>query len=164
MTIDIINYTDGQYANLNDEQLQEVKKAQATKNRLLKKLNENMRLEKYRLVKAGIFRSKIWEKICAELQVNYDAEVEALRDALLFYLQYSGKKQNGGSDDSADVGYTLDYSLSIVDRVAIVKDYYLRTYSDPNERFAAFQADTVAPSYLCEAYSSLYQWFLYDVT
>ena len=114
--------------------------------------------EKYKLVKAGIFRSGIWNAICTELQAAYDAEVESLRDGLLFYLQYSGQQQSTG------VGYTVDYSLSIADRVTLVKEYYVVTYDDPYERMEKFKLDGVAPSYLCEGYAPLYQWFLYDVT
>lgn len=166
MTIDIINYTDDQFANLNDEQLMEVKKAQGTKNRLSRKLAAAKLAERYRLTKAGIFHSKIFDKICSELQSEYDAEVELLREGLLFYLLYSGKKQNNsiGGDVNTNVGYTPDYSLSVTERVNQVKEYYMLTYSDPNQRFEAFKKDGVAPSYLCESYSSLYQWFLYDVT
>lgn len=157
MTIDVINYTEEQFAKLNSEQLLEVRKVQTSKNRLLRRLEEEKLAEKYRLVKAGIFRSEIWKNLCARLQDAYDAEVEMLREGLLFYLQYSGQQQNGA-------GYTVDYSLSVVDRTVLVKEYYIRTYDDPNERFEAFKNDPIAPSYLCEAYSSLYQWFLYDVT
>ena len=158
MTIDIINYTQDQYSKLNSEQITEIKKAQGSKNRLQRRLQEKILSEKYRLVEAGIFRSAIWEKICERLQNEYDAEVDLLREGLLFYLQYSGRQENG------EVGYTVDYSLSIEDRVTLVKEYYLRTYENANERFSAFKGDPVAPSYLCEAYASLYQWFLYDVT
>ncbi len=158
MTIDVINYTEEQFAKLNSEQLLEVRRVQTAKNRLERKLEEKKLSEKYRLVKAGIFRSEIWQKLCDALQATYEAEVEMLRDGLLFYLQYSGQQQNSSA------GYTVDYSLSVVDRATLVKEYYVRTYDDPNERFEAFKNDPIAPSYLCEAYSSLYQWFLYDVT
>lgn len=158
MTIDVISYTQEQFAKLNGEQLMEVKKAQATKDRLLRRLEQDKIKVKYSLVRAGTFRSCIYEKICQRLQETYDSEVEVLRDGLLFYLQYSGQQSNGGT------GYTVDYSLSVADRVTLVREYYLQTYSDPNERFKMFKLDGVAPSYLCEAYSALYQWFLYDVT
>lgn len=157
MVIDIIAYTQEQFAKLNGEQLNEVKKTQLTKNRLQAKLEREKRAAKYRLVEAGIFRSGIWEKLCEELQSAYDGEVEGLREGLLFYLQYSGQKTDVGT------GYTVDYSLSVADRVTLVKEYYLSTYDDPNERFEAFKRDGVAPSYLCEAYSLLYQWFWVDV-
>ena len=156
MTIDIINYTQEQFSLLNSEQIQEIKRVQSVKDRLQRRLIDKKVSEKYRLSKAGIFRSKIWELICDKLDEEYEAEVAVLRDGLLFYLQYS--KQS----DSTGVGYTVDYSLSVADRVILVKDYYLRTYSDPNERFQKFKLDGVAPSYLCESYSSLYHWFWLD--
>ena len=158
MTIDIITYTEEQFARLNGEQLNEVRKAQVAKNRLFERLQKEKADEKYKLVKAGIFRSGIWDAICTELQAAYDAQVENLRDGLLFYLQYSGQQQNTG------VGYTVDYTLSIADRVILVKEYYVVTYDDPYERMEKFKLDGVAPSYLCEGYAPLYQWFLYDVT
>ena len=38
MEIDIISYTDGQYAALNDEQIQEIRSAQSKKNALQRNL------------------------------------------------------------------------------------------------------------------------------
>ena len=56
MTIDVINYTEEQFAKLNSEQLLEVRRVQTSKNRLERRLEEKKLSEKYRLVKAGIFR------------------------------------------------------------------------------------------------------------
>ena len=156
MTIDIISYTQEQFSKLNSEQIQEIKRVQSVKNRLERRLEERKLDAKYRLSKAGIFRSRLWELTCEKLEVEYQAEVDVLRDGLLFYLQYSRQS------DSTGVGYTVDYSLSGVDRVVLVKDYYVRTYDDVNERFRKFKLDEVAPSYLCESYSSLYHWFWVD--
>ena len=156
MNIDIINYTQEQFSKLNSEQIQEIKRVQTVKDRLLRKLSDKKLSEKYRLAKAGILRSNIWELLCDKLQSEYDAEVAVLRDGLLFYLLYSKQSDNTG------VGYTVDYSLSVADRVVLVKDYYLRTYNDPNERYRKFKLDGVAPSYLCESYSSLSYWFWLD--
>ena len=156
MTIDIISYTQEQFSRLNSEQIQEIKRVQSVKDRLQRRLEERKLDAKYRLSKAGMLRSGLWELTCQKLEAEYQAEVDVLRDGLLFYLQYS--KQN----DSTGVGYTVDYSLSIADRVILVKDYYVRTYSDVNERFRKFKLDGVAPSYLCESYASLYHWFWVD--
>ena len=156
MTIDIISYTQEQFAALNAEQIDEVRRVQLQKNRLLRSLERKKVAEKYRLSANGVFRSSIYTKLCEIWQSEYDEEIEALRDGLLFYLQYSGQKSNAGA------GYTVDYSLSVVDRAVLVKDYYERTYSDPQERFNMFKKDTIAPTYLCEAYSSLYHYFWVD--
>ena len=64
MVIDIISYTDTQYAALSEEQILEVQQAQLKKNRLLIKLEEDKRKEKYRLIENGVFLSKIWDLYC----------------------------------------------------------------------------------------------------
>ena len=74
MTIDIISYTDEQFAAMTEEQILEVESVQLKKNRLTKKLGEEKRTEKFRLLKAGIFRSPVWEKICAALEESYEQE------------------------------------------------------------------------------------------
>ena len=53
MEIDIITYTDKQYAALTEEQILQVKEAQLEKNRLTAKLQENLQKEKERLVENG---------------------------------------------------------------------------------------------------------------
>ena len=59
MTIDIINYTDEQFAELTEEQILEVEEAQLRKNRLTARLEEDKKREKYRLLEAGVFRSPV---------------------------------------------------------------------------------------------------------
>ena len=61
MEIDIITFTDEQYATLTETQLQEVYKAQEKKDKLTWKLEEEKREEKHRLLKNGTFVSGIWE-------------------------------------------------------------------------------------------------------
>ena len=149
MTIDIINYTDAQLATLTAEQLLEVKSVQQQKNRLTVKLEEKKREEKFRLLAAGTFRSAIYEKLCETLDAEYDREVEALHDGLVFYLRFSAV-----SSESAP--YLVDYSLDYTTRYETVKAYYDSAYSDAKERFAAFRKDTVAAKYLGELYAPLY--------
>lgn len=157
MKIDIISYTDAQYAALTEEQLLQVKSAQLKKNRLDLKLEEDMQAEKHRLVKNGIFLSKIWDLYCEKLRSEYAVEVENLRESLLFYLRFTAKPD--GSSSSA-APYTVNYALTVEERFAIVKQYYETTYSDAEKRFEAFKADTVAVAYLGELYAPLYDYFL----
>lgn len=93
MEIDIISYTDEQFASMTDEQILEVENVQLKKNRLTERLKEKKRGEKFRLLKAGVFRSGIWENICAALEESYNQEVESLRDGLLFYLRFASKQE-----------------------------------------------------------------------
>ncbi|MBR2647136.1 MAG: hypothetical protein IKD47_06240 [Clostridia bacterium] len=157
MEIDIISYTDAQYAALSEEQILEVKAAQMKKNRLAAKLSEDMQREKHRLVSAGIYFSPIWGLVQAKLQAAYDAEVENVRESLLFYLRFSGKPSE---EETENAPYDVDYSLSDTERYTQVKTYYERTYTDGAKRFAAFKADTVAKRYLGELYATLYDYFL----
>ncbi|MBO5240988.1 MAG: hypothetical protein J6B56_06190 [Clostridia bacterium] len=154
MKIDIISYSDTQYSALTEEQIQEVKAAQLKKNRLEIALAEAKRKEKHRLISRGIFLSGIWEAYCQKLQAEHDQEIENLRDSLLFYLRFSTKS------DAYGTGYTVDYDLSVDERLAIVRQYYQTTYADANERFEAFKADKIAVVYLEELYAPLYDYFL----
>ena len=85
MNIDIISYTDEQFAALSVEQLEQVREAQLKKNKLTAKLDKEKQEEKFRLVKNGIFLSSIWDVYCQKLETEYEAEVETIREALLFW-------------------------------------------------------------------------------
>lgn len=152
MEIDIITFTDEQYATLTETQLQEVYKAQEKKDKLTWKLEEEKREEKHRLLKNGTFVSGIWEAYCTRLQEQYDKEVTFVREALLFYLRFS-MKANG------DAPYEVNYALTETERTRIVKEYYENTYTDANQRFEAFKKDTVAVKYLGEMYAPLWDYF-----
>lgn len=154
MKIDIISYTDTQYAALTEEQIQEIKAAQLEKNRLERALSEAKLKEKHRLIERGIFLSGIWDAYQAKLQAEYDQKIESLRDSLLFYLRFSTKP------DAYGTGYTVDYNLSVEERFAIVRQYYENKYTDASERFEAFEKDKVAVVYLEDLYSALYDYFL----
>ena len=152
MEIDIITFTDEQYATLTETQLQEVYKAQEKKDKLTWKLEEEKRAEKHRLVKNGTFASGIWGAYCTRLQERYDQEVTFIREALLFYLRFSMKT-------SEDAPYEVNYAYTAVERTKIVKEYYETTYTNASERFEAFKKDTVAAQYLGEMYAPLWDYF-----
>ncbi|MBQ4053820.1 MAG: hypothetical protein IJD33_05730, partial [Clostridia bacterium] len=73
--IDIINFTEAQYAALTRGQLQEVKTSQQKKNRLYRILQEDLRKEKHKLVKNGLYNSEIYMLIEARLTAIYEEEV-----------------------------------------------------------------------------------------
>lgn len=158
MKIDIISYTDTQYAALTEEQIQEVKAAQLEKNRLTRALSDAKLKEKHRLIERGIFLSGIWDAYQEKLQAEYDQKIESLRDSLLFYLRFSTKP------DAYGTGYTVDYDLPVEERLAIVQQYYQSTYPDAKKRFEAFQEDKVAVVYLEDLYAPLYDLFLADAS
>lgn len=157
MTIDIISFTSEQFASLNAEQILQIKEAQLKKNALDRKLQRDMQKEKHRLIDNGMYLSGIWDKYCNNLREVHAQEVEALRDGLLFYLQYSAKPEK---EDVQDAPYTVDYALEMAERYAVVRDYYMGTYTDRTERINAFKADAVARQYLGELYATLYDYLL----
>ncbi len=155
MTIDIIPFTDEQFSALTEEQILEIKSAQLEKNRLQRALSEAKLKEKHRLIDRGVFLSGTWTAYCEKLQKEYEQKIEALRDSLLFYLRFSTKQ-----DAVENGGYTVNYELTVEERMAIVKQYYELNYDDAKERFEAFKADKIAVVYLEELYAPLYDYFL----
>ena len=151
MTIDIISFTDDQFARLTDEQLVEVRNVQLKKNRLLRALEEDKKQVKYTMLKKGTYVGASYEKACEELQSVCDEEIENLRDGLLFYLRYAVR------DDGQEAPYLVDYSLPYEDRISIVRTYYETTYPDAVDRVTAFRQDEVAISYLGELYGPIYE-------
>lgn len=155
MVIDIISYTDTQYALMSEEQILEIRAAQLKKNRLSRALAEKLQTEKAKLVENGTLSSDMWKLIEEKLKAEYEEEVGWIRDSLLFYLRFVMKF------DENSVDYEVNYALSIEERLQIVEDYYMQTYTDAKARFDAYKEDKVARVYLGERYSSLYDHFLY---
>lgn len=154
MKIDIISYTDEQFAALSVEQLEQVREAQMKKNKLQAKLDKEKQEEKFRLVEKGIFLSSLWNIYRQKLEEEYEAEVENIRESLLFYLRFSAKEEEESSSP-----YTVNYALTVEERFAIVRQYYETTYSNPQELYEAFIADPIAKTYLGEMYSPLHDYF-----
>ena len=156
MTIDIITYTDAQLSQLSEEQLLEVKEAQQKKNRLEVQLAEALRKKKEKLIENGMFVSDIWKLTQEKLRAEYDAEIAGVREALLFYLRFAVKPQEG---QATDAPYELDYSLTYAERYFAVRAYYETEYTDKKERFDAFKQDKIAMQYLGYTYKTLYDVF-----
>lgn len=156
MDIDIIEFSEAQYAEMNEAQLMEINAAQLKKNNLDYALEQDMLAEKHRLIENGTFLSGLWEAYCAKRQAKHDRDVEAVRSTLLFYLQYSNR-----ADETAP--YEVDYAYPMYERVRIVKSYYETTYTDPEERFYVFKSDRVAMRYLADMYKPLYTYFENDL-
>ena len=155
MEIDIISYSPVQLACLNFSALREIRDSQIKKNKLLRLLEKRLAKEKSSLLKKGLFDSCIWTKIQEERRAECNVEIEEIRQALLFYLEYTTTKKM----DIDDVPYSVDYELSFDERYVEVKRYYLTTYTDAKECFETFILDKFAPVYLGELYTTLYDEF-----
>lgn len=154
MEIDIISYTDDQFAALSEEQILQVREAQLKKNELERALEEDLQKEKDRLVENGMISSGIWPLLEAKLREECEEEVEWIRDSLLFYLRFTP------STEVESVPYLVDYSLSYEEREAIVRSYYMNEITDPAERFELYKADEFARTYIGEYYKPLYDYIL----
>ena len=152
MIIDVIHYTDEQYAVLTEEQLLEVKSAQLKKNTLKKRLEEDKAKFRRKLIENGMFLSDAYVLESARLDEEYEAQVTAIRDALLFYLRFAVRSNSTSN-------YPIDYSLSMEQRYFSVQAYYMSMYADRNERLNAFKKDETAKVYLGEYYATLYDYF-----
>ena len=152
MVIDIINYTDEQFAVMSEEQLLEIKSAQLKKNNLEKKLLKDKAAFRRKLVENGTFLSEAYVLECARLDADCEEQVTAVREALLFYLRFSSRSSSASK-------YPIDYSLPMETRFYNVRDYYLAAYTDDVERLAAFKEDNVAKTYLGEYYAPLHDYF-----
>lgn len=155
MTIDIISYTDEQYALLTLEQLKEVRSAQTKKDKLKIELDEALQTARNSLIRKGIYNSELYSLIKDKLNAEYTQQVELIRDGLQFYLKYS--MQPDGS--TWDAPYTINFALSYEARFNVVRDYYDTTYESASARYEAFQQDVFAPRYLGELYASLYAYY-----
>lgn len=152
MKIDIISYTDEQFAGLTEAQLQEIRLVQAEKDELSARLEKAKEKEYFRILKNSTMRSLLYEQACARLDAEYEAEGERLRNGLIFYLQYTCR----GNDTSADdAPYMVNYALSYEERYVIVREYYMSAYDDASQRFEAFRLDVIARNYLGEYYATL---------
>ena len=156
MTIDIINYTGEQLAALSAEKVLEIREAQLKKNKLESDLAERLVKEKQSLIDKGAYPSDVWSRIQAQLQAEYEKQVEILRESLVFFLHYV-------ADDAPvvypDAPYKVEYSLSVEARMFIVRDYYEMTYDDPYARYIAFKKDDFAKVYIGELYAPLHDYF-----
>ena len=155
MEINIIDFTSEQFSKLSNDQLSDVKTAQLKKNRLERELERKKRELKSKMLKNRTIRSDQYELLLAELVQRYEMEIENVRDGLLFYLQYSVKP-------SVNAPYTVDYTLTMEERLRIVWGYYDEAYSDKVQKFETFLKDTVAPSYLGEFYAPLKDQFYFE--
>lgn len=162
MTIDIITFSDTQFALLSAEQIERVQNAQIRKDNWEREMEQRLQREKHRLVKNGIFNSQRYTLLQQKLQEKYQERVDGLRETLLFYLRYTIRPGEIITTPTT-APYPLDYALSYSDRLAVVRGYYENTYSEPQERFNAFVEDMVAPHYIGEFYKGLYDYFFAQI-
>ena len=154
MKYDILDYTDEEIKNLSVIQTQLLRNAQKRKNELYHKLEQDFALFKRLAYTEGMYDSSLIENKRAELEAEFNYQVEIIREQLIYAIELNSPIPDQ-SEEEANVGYIVDYSLSYTDRYVLVRDYYL-SIEDPAVRMALYAADDVAKRYLDSYYATLY--------
>ena len=160
MTYDILDLEEDDILAMSVVQTKLLRTAQKSKNELEHQLEEEKQAFYNIVVANGTLNSSIYEAKCAQLDAEYEREVEILREQLIFNLSLNepttdDELGDSGLGEDEGTGYIVDYSLSYVDRYTIVKSYYM-AIADPAERLALYAADTTAMEYLGQYYNTLY--------
>lgn len=154
MEFDIIDLTQEEIAAMSTVQMQLLRTAQKSKNKLRRKLEQDWALYYKLILTNGMVNSSLMSSKIAELEEDYNYEVDILAEQLEYALSVNEPYPDSGEYDET-TGYIVDYSLSYTDRYIIVRDYYL-AIEDPAERMALYSDDEVAKRYLANYYTTLY--------
>lgn len=156
MTIDIIDMTDPQYANLSAVQLSMVRTAQAKKNKIKAKQEQDIRALQQQFSINHITRSTAMNIYRQQIIDAADAEVEVVREDLLYQLAYEALASEGNENGPYRYPENPNYTLSYSQRFLVVRQYYMDVTSNASARLEAYRMDTLARSYLGEFYQTLY--------
>ena len=157
MTIDIIDLTDPDYADLNAVQLAMVRAAQVKKDKIVAEADDAVRELFYLLLKNDNARSYVRTKEEARIRAQADAEIEAVREDLLYQLAYESIGSEGNEYGPYRYPENPNYNLTYAQRFLVVRNYYMQVESNPTARLEAFGMDSLARSYLGEFYQTLYE-------
>ncbi len=159
MEFDIINLSAEEVQALTTVQLKLLRTAQQKKNALEHEMRQELEVYRCLCYTNNVFRSSLYEDKKAELEQEYEYQVEILREQLIFNMSLNEPTHDGetGDDGGDDTAYIVDYELSYLERYIIVRDYYM-SIEDPAERMALYTADEVAKQYLGSYYSTLYNY------
>ena len=159
MEFDIISLSAEEVQALTTVQLKLLRTAQQKKNALEHEMQQELEVYRCLCYTNNVFRSSLYEDKKAELEQEYEYQVEILREQLIFNMSLNEPTHDGetGDDGGDDTAYIVDYELSYLERYIIVRDYYM-SIEDPAERMALYTADEVAKQYLGSYYSTLYNY------
>ena len=156
MTIDIIDLTDPQYADLSPVQLSMVRVAQGKKNDILAKADAERKELLYLLLRNENARSSVRAREETRIKAQADADVEVVKEDLLHQLAYESIGSEGNENGPYRYPENPNYNLSYSQRFLVVRNYYMEVTDDAAARLEAFRMDTLARAYLGEFYQTLY--------
>lgn len=156
MTIDIIDLTDPEYSDLSPVQLSMVRVAQGKKNDILADAEEEKTRLQDQLIINNFARSSIFPYAEARVDAEASAQVDAVREDLLYQLAYEALGSEGNEQGPYRYPENPNYNLSASQRFLVVRNYYMQATDDPEARLQAYAMDTLARQYLGEFYATLY--------
>lgn len=161
MIFDIVDITEYEVELLTTVQKKLLRTAQQKKDEMVRKRDKQLFELKIMLNSNNMENSSIYSQMAAEIQRDFQTELDILVEQLQFNMSLREPTSGGETGDSGvdNTGYIVDYELSYLERYISVRDYYL-TIEDPNERIALLQADTVAQEYLGTYYSVLFDYLM----
>lgn len=157
MTIDIVDLTDPQYADLNAVQLSMVRAAQSKKDGILKKAEEEKRQLFFLMLSRGVARSTALARERDFYDEEAAREIETVKADLNYQLAYESLASTGNEYGPYQYPSNPNYNLTPSQRFLIVRAYYMEATGDPDARLQAYAMDSLARSYLGEFYQTLYE-------
>ena len=160
MKFDIIDITQTEIEQMSEEQGRLFRAAQKRKDELYHKLQADLAAAKRRVCANNTYEGFSYVILETELKAEFNYQVAIVREQLEYDLKMLEIKNKTDSNGNVvEAPYRVDYSLSYVDRYAIVKAYYM-TIEDPLKRFETYRYDKVALDYLASYYNTLFHYLL----
>lgn len=160
MKFDIIDITQSEINDMSEEKGRLFRAAQKKKDELYHKLQQDLAEAKRKVYANNTYDGPLLSHLETELKTEYEYRVAIVREQLeydLKMLEIRNKTDSNGN--VVEAPYKVDYSLSYIDRYAIVKAYYM-SIEDPLARFEKFRYDKVALDYLASYYNTLFHYLL----
>ncbi len=157
MTIDIIDLTQEEYADLSGVQLAMVTAAQAKKNELLADAEKKKTEILFSLLEENVARSSFLEDRQEEIDLQAQQQIEVVKADLLYQLAYDTIASEGNESGPYRYPENPNYNLAYPQRFLAVRSYYMDVTDDPDARLQAYSMDTLARAYLGEYYQTLYE-------
>jgi len=156
MTIDIIDLTSPEYADLSSVQLAMVRAAQSKKDKILADAKTQKNELFLLMLGNNAVRASALRDENSEIDARAKAEVEVVKNDLEYQLAYEALGSEGNEQGPYRYPENPNYNLTYSQRFLVVRNYYMEATSDPQARLKAFQMDSLAREYLGEYYSTLH--------
>ena len=123
MEIDIIDLSAGEYQTLTPVQLSMVRLAQAQKNKLTEKAEEEKKQLDWMLIQNRWSRATVRSLRIQEIDARLDYDIEVLRENLIMQLAYEALGTEGNESGPYRYPQNPNYDLNYSQRFLVVRQY-----------------------------------------